>query len=91
MYDFLSHGNSNGCSISHRLRDIRKTRKCQNFDLEHEGQGQGVEQRDSTGNVRIHILDFFFRILAIRDHTFTQKVTHTDTRTHTYSEKQSDD
>ena len=40
--------------------------KCQNFYLENESQGQGVEKRDlchSTINVGVHIGDFF-RILA---------------------------
>ena len=37
---------SNVCFISHRLRDICILRKCQNFDLENEGEGQSVEGRD---------------------------------------------
>ena len=39
-----------------------KHEKCKNFDLEIEGQGQKVEERDlrhSTESVRIHIGDFF--------------------------------
>ena len=38
-----------------------KQEKFLNFDFENEGQGQGVEERNlhrSTGNVRIHIVDF---------------------------------
>ena len=64
--DFIFDGNSNVYSISHRLRNILKKRekKCQNFDLENEDQGQGVEERDlhySTGNIRFQI-GYFFRI-----------------------------
>ena len=36
MFDFLSDVNSNVRSISHRLRDIRKS--MQNFNIENEGQ-----------------------------------------------------
>ena len=60
-----------------------KQEKCQNFDLENEG--QGIEQRDLrhlTGNVQIHT-DDFFRILATWEYMFTQKLT----RTHTLSER----
>ena len=56
--------------------------KCQNFELENEC--QGVEERDlrhSTGNVQIHIGDFF-RILATWEPTFMQKVTHTHNEKH---------
>ena len=59
--DILSDGNSNVCSISNHLQDIHKWRKCQNFDLENEGQGQGEEEQDlhhSTGNVWVHIGEF---------------------------------
>ena len=38
-----------------------KLEKFQNFDLENEGQGQGLEKRDfrhSTINVLFHIVDF---------------------------------
>ena len=59
MHDFLFDGNSNVCSISHHLRDIRKSNKMSKlFDLETEGQGQGGEKRDlchSPGNVRFHM------------------------------------
>ena len=49
--------------------------KCQNFDLEYEGQAKGVEKchlRHSTGNVRIYVIDFL-RNLATWEHMFTQK------------------
>ena len=51
--------------------------KCQKFDLENLGLGQGIAELDlgqSTGNVGIHI--GIFRILAIWEQTLTQKVTH---------------
>ena len=61
---------------------IEKCKKnAKNLDLENEGQGQGMETRDfnrSTGNVRIHIGDFF-RILANWQHTFTQNDIHAQT------------
>ena len=48
------------------------------FHLEHEGQALGkLDLRRSIRNVRSDISDFFFRILAARQHTFTQKDTHT--------------
>ena len=75
IYDFLSDSNSNVCSISYRFT---KQEKCQNFDLENEGQGQGVEERDLRhliGNSEIHIGDLF-RILATWEHTLMQKATH---------------
>ena len=58
MHDFLYDGNSNVFSISRHLRDIRKSNKCQKFNLENEGQGQGGETRNwrhSTGIVQFHI------------------------------------
>ena len=57
IHDFLSDGNSNVCQISHRLRDIRETSK-----MLYEDHGQGEEEQDlrySSGNVRIHVRDFF--------------------------------
>ena len=42
-----------------------KQEKCQNFDIENEGRGQGIENLDlrhPTRNFRLHIADFFFRI-----------------------------
>ena len=81
--DFLSDSNSNFCSISHHLQDIRKNNKIikckKSVELENEDQCQGVEEHDLhllTGNVRIHIGEFF-RIIATWQHTFMQKVTHT--------------
>ena len=55
--------------IAHHLQDF------QSFNLENEGQGQEVEERNlrhSTGNVRFHVGDFFI-IFATWQHTFTQK------------------
>ena len=75
IHDFLSDDNSNICSISHRLRDIRKQEKCQNFDLENEGRCKGVEKRDLR----------FFQNLATWEHTFTQKDKHIYTYIHTYT------
>ena len=37
--DLPSDGNSNVCSISHHLQNIRKSEKYQNFDVENKGQG----------------------------------------------------
>ena len=54
--------------------------KYQSFDLENEGQGQEVEERNlrhSTGNIRLHIGEFF-RILTTCEYMFTQTgYTHT--------------
>ena len=57
--------------------------KCANFDIENEGDGYVIKGRDlhrSTENFRIYTVDFFFRSLATRQHTFTQKA---DIYTHT--------
>ena len=62
-----------------------KQEKCRYFELEKEGQGREVEERDlrhSTGNVPFHIGDFF-RILAAWEHTFCK---FGDTYTHTHTE-----
>ena len=76
------------CSISHRLRDIRKkTEKCKKIDLENESQGQREEEwnlRHSTRIARIHIGEFF-RILATCKHSFMQNVTLTHGRTQTHT------
>ena len=83
--DFLSDGNSNVCSVSHRLRDIRQNNEMPKV-LTLKMKSQGVKESDlrySTGNVRIHICDFFNRILAIWVHTFTQTE-----YTQTHSERQ---
>ena len=56
--DFVSDGNSNGCSLFHRIRK----KNAKRFYLESEGQDQEVEERDlrhSTGNFRIHIGKLF--------------------------------
>ena len=55
IHDLLSDGHDNACFISHRLRDVAKQEKCQNYDLDNEGQ-------ESTRNVRIYIGDLFSRI-----------------------------
>ena len=47
----LFDGISNFCSIAHHLRDIYKS-KCQNLDLENEGQCQGVEKLDLCHSTR---------------------------------------
>ena len=71
------------------MRDIRETKKIQNFDLENEG--QGIEERDlrhSTGNVRIHVGDFlefhlpgYIRLLKLgHTHTLPPKHIHTQTQ-----------
>ena len=57
MPDFQSDGNSNVCSVTHRLRDIRNSNKVEKVDLE---QLRSTWKRiktglHSTGNVRIHI------------------------------------
>ena len=60
----------------------------QNFENVIEGQGQGVEELDlghSTRNDHFHIGDFF-GIFAILEHTFTQKVAHIPSHTHTKQE-----
>ena len=56
--------------------------KCEKFDLEYEGHGQGIEKRDfrhSTGNVRIYVIDFL-RNLATWEHVYTKIK---DARAHT--------
>lgn len=72
------------CSISRRLRDIRRSRKYQKFYVENEGRCKGMEKLDvrhSTGNVLFHIIDFFFRILVAWGHTFAQQYIHTQKKT----------
>ena len=64
--------------------------KCQTFDLENEGEGQGGEKRDwrnSTGNFELHVGEFFSEILVpmqILTHTYTH--THTHTSAHTWKQ-----
>ena len=61
--------------------------KCRKFELENIGQGQAEEKLNfchSTGNVWFHI-GIFFRILAIRQHKYTQTWTHFHTHTHTHT------
>ena len=42
LHDFLSDGNSNACSISHNIQDIRKSNKTPTkFDKKYEVRGQG--------------------------------------------------
>ena len=72
-----------------------QNKKCQKFDFVNAGQGQGLEKRDlrhSIVNVRFHIGDFLFLILATWEHTFMQKITHTHTHRyiyiHTYTERE---
>ena len=60
------------------------------FDLENEGQGQSVEERNlrhSTANVQIHIGDFF-RILFIWQHVYAKGYIHKHTLTHTHTHTQ---
>ena len=59
---------------------LDKQEKCQKFDFENEGQDHGVGDRDLrhlTGNVRVHKVDFFSRILATWEYTFTKTYTPT--------------
>ena len=61
--------------------------KKANTLIDSEDQSEKVEERDlrhATGNVRIHVGDFFFRILAVWEHNITQKVIHGQT----HSERQ---
>ena len=65
-----------------------KQENCQNVDLENEGQGQGVEKHclsHSTRNVRIHIGDFFKKMLATWEHVYAKRHTHRHTHTHTHT------
>ena len=74
MHDFLCDVNSNICSNSYRLRDVRK--KCQNVDLENEG----LEKRDlchSTRNVRTHTGDFFQNIGNLATYIYAKGHAHT--------------
>ena len=62
MYDFLSDGNSNVCSSSHNLGDIRKINEVQKVLSCNDSHGQVVENETvchSTENVRFYIADFF--------------------------------
>ena len=80
MHDFLSDGISNVSSISPFVRCSTKIIKFQKFDLENDGQGLEVEERDfhsSTGDVRFHVGDFFI-ILVTWKHSLTHKVTARD-------------
>ena len=59
--DIIFDGNGNICSISLTIYEIfTKQLKCEAFDLENEGQGQGREKRNlhhSIVNVQFHIAD----------------------------------
>ena len=63
IHDYLSDGiQYNVCCIPQRYKRYSQIKKIANFDLENEGQCQGVEKgnlRHSTINVRIHIAYFF--------------------------------
>ena len=63
----------------------------QKFDLENEGQGvEKLDLRHSIKNFRIHIR-YFFKILATKQHTFTQEYTHTYICTYIQREPEGDD
>ena len=76
------------CAISFAVCAIfTKQEKCRTFNLENEGQGQGVEEwdlRHSTRNVRIHIAECF--------HNFSYWATYVyakaDTHTHVHTQRQ---
>ena len=59
IHDFLSDGSSNIYSISHHLRDIRKSNKCQKFDYENEALGQGEKNRIYAWNVCFYTGEYF--------------------------------
>ena len=72
--DFISDGKNNVCFTVCEI--FTKQAKRKNFDLEKEGQGQAVEERDlrlSTRNIRIGeffgILDIWKIRLCKRQHT----------------------
>ena len=59
--DFQSDVNSNVCSTSHHLRDIRTNNSAKRFDLKNGGQVQRAQEWDldhSSENVRIHLVQF---------------------------------
>ena len=70
--------------------------KCQKFDLENEGQGQGGKKLELRIGLEMFdsIYVIVFRILATRQHTFMQKDTHIYTHahidTHVHNERQGD-
>ena len=72
IHDFLCDGGS-VCSLSLFARYLQNKKNAKT-DIEYEGHGQGVlyqDLRHSTGNVRIHIGDFF-RILTTWEHMYMQ-------------------
>ena len=87
MPEFLSDGNNNFALSLSIYEMFANLIKCQNFNFENEGNGRGSRKWDSrhwTGNDRFHIGDFI-RILALWEHTFTQR------HTYTHNERQSAD
>ena len=60
-----------------------KVLKWKSVELENEGQGQGLRERDirhSTGNIRFHIGEFF-RIFATRQNNLYKETTDTQRET----------
>ena len=53
-HDFLFYSNSNICSISYHLRDIRNANKMSkvDFDLDNEGRGPGEKTRHRPFNLK---------------------------------------
>ena len=69
------------CSISRRLRDIRRSRKYQKFYVENEGRCKGMgklDVRQSTGNVLFHIVDFFQNFSCVGTYVCATIYTHTE-------------
>ena len=58
----------------------------QNFDLQNEGQSQGVEKHDLRHSVRNR--GDFFRMFATWKHTFTHIVTHLHTHALTHTQRE---
>ena len=74
-------------SVSYRLLDIHKSRKCRDFDLENEGQNHGLEGQDlhrSTGTVRYYTGDYFQNFSYSATYIYA-KSGHTHTHTHTHT------
>ena len=62
-------------------RDNRKPREMSKFDLENEGQGRGVEERNlrhSIGNVRINIGELFHNFGYLGTYVYLTSI-HTNT------------
>ena len=86
--DFLSDGNSNVCSSSHHLRDIRETNKIK-IVWPWKWRSKSKSRRTGlTYWICLIPYSWIFIILENWEHSFSQKETHTHTNKQTHTHKQ---